>query len=274
MAHPVLERTPTHRRHRKIEHRAKRAGIIVSIQRTHQFQVAERTRVERHVIVQIQNLERRKVRQFGLFLVDQILKQCARHGRFKNATIQAKAIKRFNLEVRKQHILCLVFCKQNSREFSDQDVFRLNQVHNRRWNRRPFGNHNFLGHAAAEFAFKSLHTATARRQVTRRHIGNCKRSYVPVSALAVITCRRHISAKVICLFCIEVFFVHRRAGADDFNNVALDNALRQFRVFDLFANGDAVAGSHHLWHIAFSSVVREPAQRCCTGGAIIAARER
>ena len=214
------------------------------------------------------------MRQFGLFLVDQILEQRTRHRRFKNATIQAKAIKSFDLEVRKEHILRLVFCKQNRREFSDQDVFRLDQVHNRRWNRRPFGNHNFLGHAAAEFAFKSLHTATTRRQVTRRHIGNRKRSHIPVSALTIIACRRHISAKVICLFCIEVFFVHRRAGADDFNNVALDNALRKFRVFDLFANGDAVACGHHLWHIAFGSVVREPAQRRCTGGAVIAARER
>ena len=111
MAHPVLERTPTHRRHRKVEHRAKRTGIIVGIQRAHEFQVAERARVERHVIVQIQNFERRKMRQFGLFLVDQILQQRARHGRFKKATIQAKPIESFDLEMAEQHILRLVFCK-------------------------------------------------------------------------------------------------------------------------------------------------------------------
>ena len=265
MAHPLLQVAPAHGSHRKVEHVAKRAADIVGIQRTHQFQVTQRTRIKRHVVVEIQNLERRKVRKFGLLLVHQVLEKRSRHLGFDHSPIQAKAIQSLDLKVRKQHILRGIFAEQECRKFCHQNVFGANQVHHSARNHGSFGHHDFFRHAAAEFTFKSLHRAPAGSQVAGRHVGNRKRDRVLFG---------NERAKVIRLFRIQVRFVHRSAGTDDFYNVALDDSLCKLRVFHLFANGDAVTRRHHLGHIAVCGMVREPAQRRCSRGAVVAARER
>ena len=265
MTHPFLQVAPAHRGHRKVEHIAKRAADVVGIQRTHQFQVTQRTRIKRHVIVEIQNLERRKVRKFGLLLVHQVLEKRPRHLRFDHSPIQAKAIQSLDLKMRKQHILRGIFAEQESRKLRHQNVFGANQVHHAARNRSSFGHHNFLGHAAAEFTFESLHRALARGQVAGRHVGNRKRDRILFG---------NERTKVIRLFRIQVRFVHRGAGTDDFYNIALDDTLCKLRVFHLFANGNAVTRRHHLGHVAVRGMVREPAQRCSSRGAVVAARER
>ena len=264
MAHPILQITPAHGGHRKVKHIAKRAADIVGIQRTHQFQIAKRAWIESHVVVEIQNLERRKMRQFGLFLIHQVLEQSARHLSFDHSPIQAEAVQGFYLEMRKQHIFRLVFAKHEGRQFRDQNVFGADQIHNARRNRSPFGHHHFFRHAAAEFTFKSLHRALASRQVTSSHIGNRKRNGILFG---------NKGAKVISLFRIQVGFIHRRAGTDDLHNVALDDSLCKLRIFHLFANGNAITSRHHLGYVTVCRMVRESTQRGRSRGTIVAARE-
>ena len=175
VAHPVPERTSAHRSHREVQNRTEGAGHIVRIQRAHQFQIAERARVKRHEVVEIQDFETCKMRKLGLLLVHQILEQRSRHRRLVGTAIQAEPIQRFHLEVAEQDILGLLRIEQEGWEFRNQDILGFHEVHNGRRNRASLGHDQFLRHTTAELAFKRLHRTVTSSQVARRHVGNSKR---------------------------------------------------------------------------------------------------
>ena len=205
------------------------------------------------------------MRKFGLLLVHQVLEKRSRHLRFDHSPIQAETVQSLDLKVRKQHVLRGIFAEQECRKFRHQNVFGADQVHDAARNHGSFGYHDFFRHAAAEFTFERLHRALARGQVAGRHVGNRKRDRILFG---------NERTKVIRLFRIQVRFVHRGTGTDNFYNIALDDTLCKLRVFHLFANGNAVTRRHHLGHVAIRGMVREPAQRCSSRGAVVAARER
>jgi len=69
------------------------------------------------------------------------------------------------------------------------------------------------------------------------------------------------SAQKIVFPFIQEHLVSQGAGGYDADDVAFDNALGFFGVFDLFTNSHFIAGLEHLFQIAVHGMVRDAGQR-------------
>ncbi len=104
-----------------------------------------------------------------------------------------------------------------------------------------------------------------REKFARRHIG--------IGEACVLGLEQHRREVIIARF-VQRVFGKRRARRDHLRHRALDEALRQLRIFNLFANRNAVTGARHLRQIWLELVMREAGQRHVAVLAVIALRQR
>ena len=82
----------------------------------------------------------------------------------------------------------------------------------------------------------------------------------------------HAGQEVVFLV-VEYVVVDGDAGGYQFGDAALDEFLGQFRVFELFADGDPFAGAYQFGQIGVEGVVGETGQLDILGGSVGASGE-
>ena len=214
----------------------------------HQLQVAHREAVEPHVLVLLQAAEAGNVLDVVVLGFGEVVQNAAGRNHALPQVIHAKALERGGAEVARERVVGVVGPK-------DPFIQRVGAI---------VGAEGLLKLAPALLAeqdFGRREILEQFTQVIERALGGQKLAGADIKkGNAGLGFTEVNGAEVVIRAALQHVVVHAHAGRDELRDAALHQALGFLGVFELVADGHALAGAHQLGQVGIERMVREAGQ--------------